>query len=187
MATCRATRLLVAMCCLQLAAAGCHKGSRSDCDDHGVCVSRASFDHDPFFNQCRCDFCWVGARSCDFNNCLFFAIPLSIFFCCVCLLCCPNCIAAAAGAGAAGTAAWRRQDARAPMVQQNLPSSRVDAFSGANAPQDNRAQESRTFLIQCPAGVTPGMQVQAVTPEGFTVQAVVPLGVEPGQQFAVQY
>ncbi|CAJ1434076.1 unnamed protein product [Effrenium voratum] len=59
---------------------------------------------------------------------------------------------------------------------------------------DNRAQESRTFLIQPPslfvflgAKVTPGMQVQAVTPEGFTVQAVVPLGVEPGQQFAVQY
>lgn len=38
---------------LPLAAGSCELGSRSDCDDHGVCVQGRGSFKDPFFNTCR--------------------------------------------------------------------------------------------------------------------------------------
>merc|ERR1712107_58659 len=68
-ASLRATRLslvLASMC--RSVAARCSTGSRSDCDDNGICTTDPFYDHDPTFNRCKCDACYVD-RYCGFNIC----------------------------------------------------------------------------------------------------------------------
>jgi len=91
----------------QAFAARCHVGSRSDCGNHGICEADPFFDNKPFFNKCKCDFCWQG--DCHTNLCLFMGIPFALFFGCCVLLCCCACVhdclvAAALGVGAVGVA-----------------------------------------------------------------------------------
>ena len=192
-----AVLLLAAL--LQLASAGCQLGSRDACSDHGVCKS-SSFSPDPFFNKCKCDFCYDDFE-CGTNICLFFAAPVAFVFCILCMGCiCKACqdglllggIAALAATMTRGNreATTSSGSSRQPLFaerelqpHQPQPSQQVTPFSGATAPP----QTARTFRVTCPAGVSPGSLLEAVTPEGFAVQVMVPEGIGPGKEFSVQY
>lgn len=90
-----ASKVLLTFCSVQLVRA-CTVGSREDCGS-GVCVANSFFDNDPFFNECRCDFCWSGAR-CDMSVCLFIALPVVLFCGCLCCgLCVFCCVLKSAG------------------------------------------------------------------------------------------
>jgi hypothetical protein len=45
----------------------------------------------------------------------------------------------------------------------------------------------RAIMIECPKGAVPGTTLEAQTPEGISIQVLVPPGVEPGQKFQAQY
>ena len=44
---------------------------------------------------------------------------------------------------------------------------------------------AQPFMVQCPPGAGPGMQIMAVTPDGRQVMVVVPQGTPPGGTFPV--
>eukprot|EP00439_Symbiodinium_sp_Y106_P074422 s501_g14.t1 len=50
-----------------------------------------------------------------------------------------------------------------------------------------RANTARQFMVQCPPNVSPGDTLKVTSPDGFDVQVSVPLGIGPGQQFAVSW
>ncbi|CAE7259455.1 ELD1 [Symbiodinium natans] len=49
------------------------------------------------------------------------------------------------------------------------------------------ANAARQMMVQCPPNASAGETLQVTSPDGFDFQVTVPLGVAPGQQFAVAY
>eukprot|EP00928_Gymnodinium_smaydae_P012531 TRINITY_DN14540_c0_g1_i3.p1 TRINITY_DN14540_c0_g1~~TRINITY_DN14540_c0_g1_i3.p1 ORF type:complete len:226 (+),score=25.86 TRINITY_DN14540_c0_g1_i3:61-738(+) len=171
----------------------CDVGSRSDCNDHGVCKANKFFHDDPFFNTCDCDLCWSGSGSCDTNLCLFFGIPVGIFLvitcCCICCGACPCCCA---GVGAARVARQARQldvSIRARFLpQQRTPFAQPTSAGVAPiqpALRPNVAQPA-VFVPSAPPPLAPTTENHCLAPEGSELASQVflvrvPDGVLPGQ------
>eukprot|EP00929_Paragymnodinium_shiwhaense_P009022 TRINITY_DN113037_c0_g1_i1.p1 TRINITY_DN113037_c0_g1~~TRINITY_DN113037_c0_g1_i1.p1 ORF type:complete len:220 (+),score=17.56 TRINITY_DN113037_c0_g1_i1:85-744(+) len=194
----------------------CVVGSRSDCNDHGICRKSSFSPEDPFFNECHCDHCWDGF-DCSMSQCFaglepYVILPVAIVgvivLCCfcvacgICLQCCPCLTVAAGGMGVAINNRRRQaQEARqpffspeagAPATAQGL--SQRQAFQGhtptappATAPAVGMPPTSRVMQVTCPPGAQPGQLVEFPTPEGRSMQVPVPVGVAPGQMFSVSY
>lgn len=88
----------------------------------------------------------------------------------------------------------RQQQPPMPAYNQNYSQAQPQAttpFTAAaavsNAAPPLQANTARQFMVQCPPNVSPGDILKVTSPDGFDVQVSVPLGIGPGQQFAVSY
>mmetsp|Transcript_69399 Transcript_69399/g.137209 ORF Transcript_69399/g.137209 Transcript_69399/m.137209 type:complete len:717 (-) Transcript_69399:122-2272(-) len=74
----------------------------------------------------------------------------------------------------------QQQQLQPPLQQQQSKTSQHSCTSATSS-------KSRTMLVQIPPGARPGAAIQAATPDGYKVQAVIPAGMQPGQQLRVAY